>query len=94
MRRSPSPEARLSGYRHSANAARNLKEVKIPGTRGSAMALVQYPQITRSGLGNAPRPLLFFDERDEQVGPVCGRLLAQPDSLQRVTGRSARIHSV
>jgi len=30
----------------------------MPGTRGSAMALVQYPQITGSGLGNAPRPLL------------------------------------
>jgi len=33
-------------------------EAKEPGTRGSAMALVQYQQITGDGLGNAPRPPL------------------------------------
>jgi len=33
-------------------------EEKMPGTRGSAMALVQYPQITGDGLGSAPRPPL------------------------------------
>jgi len=33
-------------------------EAEMPGSRGSAMALVQYQQITGNGLGTALRPLL------------------------------------
>jgi hypothetical protein len=50
--------ARLRGYRQEAFAARNMSEMEMQGTRGSAMALVQYQQITGDGLGNAPRPPL------------------------------------
>ncbi len=50
--------ARLRGYRYRAIAAWKEAEEKMPGTRGSAMALVQYPQITGDGLGDALRPPL------------------------------------
>jgi hypothetical protein len=52
-------ETRLSGYRQKAiPAGRSQTEEEMPGLSLRAMALVQNPQITGDGLGNAPRPPL------------------------------------
>jgi hypothetical protein len=54
--------ARPRGYRHRAIKAREFgKEWGCQDIRGSAMALVQYPQFTGDGLGIAPRPPLLFE---------------------------------
>jgi hypothetical protein len=39
----------------------------MPGNRGSAMALVQYPQFTGDGLGSTLRPLLRLDAERHRI---------------------------
>ena len=63
-------EPAFAGFATNRKRIEKKTEAKEPGTRGSAMALVQYQQITGGGLGNAPGPSL-------RLGPNCRRWRAE-----------------